>query len=118
MQTESCKESSENIVSSVSISCKQFGLVKHLLQSFRNQGWRNGQYEKYRLVSTNQKKKTSPHKKWFQESVRFYDREQKPIVGWRKFLFGSELYDPYFKPALAAMMTVKEGVIGVISQKH
>ena len=53
-----------------------------------------------------------------QESLRFYNREQKPIVGWQKFLFGSELYDPYFKPALAAMMTVKEGEIGVISQKH
>ena len=67
------------------------------------------------------KTKTSPHNKWFsivQESVRSYNREQKPIVGWQKFLFGSELYDPYFKPALAAMMTVKEGVIGVISQKH
>ena len=169
MQAESCTESSENIVSSVSIRCKQFGLVKHLLQGFRNQGWRNGQYEKYVLAvtfiwifyppetffATNwnrvfgkyvtflfsalfyafplipnyhggwrqkgkhwSKEQTSPHNSIVQKSVRFYNREQNSIVGSQKFLFGSELYDPYFKPALAAMMTVKEGVIGVISQKH
>ena len=33
------------------------GVVKHLLQRIRNQGWRNGQYEKYTLGSKEYKKK-------------------------------------------------------------
>ena len=43
-----------------------FGVVKHLLQRIRNQGWRNDQYENYILGGKDYKKK-----KGLESSFRF-----------------------------------------------